>query len=130
MSVAARKTSVLVVEDDAELRTHYQSALKAAGYEVAAVEDGLSALRRLEQDVPDAVVLDLGLPRVDGRDVYRELAANPATARVPIVVVTGTSLTDAEMKEFSCVFRKPIHAEALIHEIEKCVRKVGSRLLT
>ena len=108
----------------------YQSALKAAGYQVVAVDDGLAALRHLEEGVPDAVVLDLGLPRVGGRDVYRELTANPATAHLPIIIVTGSTLTDREAREFSCVFRKPLHAEALIHEIEKCVRNAGSRLLT
>jgi CheY-like chemotaxis protein len=103
--------------------------LKAAGYEVVAVDDGLTALHHLAEAVPDAVVLDLDLPRVAGRDVYRELAANPATAHVPVIVVTGTHLTDAELREFSCVLRKPIHAEALIQQVEQCVRDGGSRLL-
>ena len=129
MPAVARKTSILVVEDDAELRAHYQLALKAAGYHVVAVDDGLAALRHLEEGVPDAVVLDLGLPRVGGRDVYRELTANPATAHLPIIIVTGSTLTEREAEEFSCVLRKPLHAEALIHEIEKCVRNAGSRLL-
>ena len=130
MPALARKTSILVVEDDSDLRTMYRSALKAAGYEVIAVDDGVAALRHLDAEVPDAVVLDLGLPQLDGRDVYRELAANPATAHVPIIIVTGTTLTDRDVHEFSCVLRKPLHVEALIHEIEKCVRNAGSRLLS
>src|SRR5688572_32570017 len=122
MPRTAQKISILVVEDDPELRALYRLELKAAGYDVVAVDDGLAALRHLAEGVPNAVVLDLDLPRVGGRDVYRELAANPATAHVPIIVVTGTHLTEAEVKEFSCVLRKPIHTEALIHEVEKCVR--------
>jgi DNA-binding response OmpR family regulator len=119
---------VLVVEDDHQLRTHYRSALKAAGYEVIAVEDGLTALQHVELTPPDAVVLDLGLPRLDGRDVYRELTSNPGTSRIPVVIVTGQPLSDRDLMEFSCVLHKPLHAEALIQQIEQCVRSRGTRL--
>ena len=104
-----RKTTVLVVEDDPELRTLYHGAIRAAGYAVVAVEDGLDALRRIEQHVPDIVVLDLELPRLRGRDVYRELTGNAKTAKIPIVVVTGSSLSDDDQREFSCVLQKPVH---------------------
>jgi DNA-binding response OmpR family regulator len=127
--VVRKPITVLVVEDDPELRALYRSALKAAGYQVVAVDDGLAALRHLESEVPDAVVLDLGLPLLDGGDVYRELAARPATAHLPVIVVTGRTLTDRDSKEFACVLRKPLHVEALIYEIEQCVRHASSRLL-
>ena len=53
-----------------------------------------------------------------------------ATAHLPVIIVTGTALTAQDLAEFSCVLRKPLHTEALIHEIEKCVqRNAGSRLL-
>ena len=94
MFLGSHRTTVLVVEDDQQLRTHYRAALKAAGYEVVAVDDGLTALRQVEQALPDAVVLDLGLPRLHGRDVYRELATNPMTSGIPVVVVTGQPLSD------------------------------------
>jgi CheY-like chemotaxis protein len=113
------------VEDDPELRALYASALEASGYYVIAVGDGLAALLQVDEQVPDAVVLDLNLPRLDGREVYRELTTNPATVHLPIVIVTGSTLTENEEKEFSCVLHKPISAEALIHEIEKRLRKVG-----
>src|SRR4051794_17475935 len=57
---------VLVVEDDQQTREMYRAALMAAGFVVVAVEDGLDALRVLEQRRPSAVVLDLGLPRLAG----------------------------------------------------------------
>jgi CheY-like chemotaxis protein len=72
--------SVLVVEDDPQLRELFKTVLRAAGYAVVAVEDGADALRRLEHAVPSVVVLDLALPRVDGRDVHRELKSRPDTA--------------------------------------------------
>jgi DNA-binding response OmpR family regulator len=121
------KTTILVVEDDSYLRNAYATALRARGYAVVAVEDGLTALRVVERSTPDAVVLDLALPRLDGRDVYRELAAQPATAGIPVIVVTGSGLTDDDQKRFTCVLQKPVHVHVLIGRIEDCLRKAGNR---
>ena len=122
-----RHTRVLIVEDDAALRGLYRLALRAAGYDVIAVEDGLDALRQVEQVVPNAVVLDLELPRLSGRDVQRELASRADTAAVPVVVVTGTDTRDLDEADFACILRKPIHPEVLVYAIENCLRG-GSRL--
>jgi DNA-binding response OmpR family regulator len=127
LSSVAPKTTILVVEDDPDLRSLYRTALTAAGYAVVAANDGVAALRALENNVPDAVVLDLGLPRLGGRDFHAELASHNRTANVPVVVVTGEHITERDQKQFSCVLRKPVHVEALIYQIENCLRR-GSRL--
>jgi two-component system, cell cycle sensor histidine kinase and response regulator CckA len=118
----SRNSTVLVVEDDPRLREFYRTALTAAGYTVVAVGDGLDALRRIDHRAPQAVVLDLSLPRVNGRDVSRELKARPDTREIPIIVVTGTAMGDLDHQEFACVLRKPVGAEALIDAIERCLR--------
>src|SRR5689334_10193813 len=112
---------ILIVEDDADLRELYRSTLRAAGYFAVAVEDGVDALRYLEMDRADAVVLDLQLPRLGGRDVHRELKAQPQTRHIPIIVVSGTDVSDLRRSEFSCVLRKPITIDRLLAAIEKCV---------
>ena len=117
--------SVLVIEDDAGLRELYRSSLRTAGYSVTAVEDGVSALHILEGHVPDVIVLDLMLPRLGGRDVHRELKSNPATSRVPIVVVTGTDARDLNPTDFIKVLRKPIHLDALVRAVDDAVRGFG-----
>jgi DNA-binding response OmpR family regulator len=111
------------VEDDPQLRDLYRTALRAAGYAVVAVEDGADALRQIEQVVPALVVLDLGLPRLHGRDVHSELKARPATRDVPIVVVTGGDVSDADAKQFACVLRKPCDADRLVEAVEQCLRR-------
>lgn len=113
---------VLVVEDDADLRTLYRTTLRSAGYAVFAVDDGIDALQYVEQKVPAAVVLDLGLPRLDGRDVQRELAARPQTQRIPIVVVTGQT-ADINERDFACVLHKPIEPDALVSAVQKCLKR-------
>ena len=111
---------ILVVEDDPELRSLYRTALRSAGYAVFAVDDGIDALQYVEQVVPAAVVLDLGLPRLDGRDVQKELAAQPHTQNIPIIVVTGQS-ANVDERDFSCVLRKPIEPDSLILAVEACL---------
>src|SRR3954467_12018191 len=99
----------------------YRAALMAAGFVVVAVEDGLDALRVLEQRRPSAVVLDLGLPRLAGIDVAQDIGAQPALQDVPIIVVTGQ---DAELnpQDFACILRKPIDSAQLITAVTTCLR--------
>lgn len=118
---------VLVVEDDPDLRAVYKAALTVAGYAVAAVEDGMDALRYVERQMPAAIVLDLTLPRLNGRDVQRELASFPATCQVPIVVVTGSEASDLDPSQFACVLRKPVDTETLVEQVDRCTRKARGR---
>jgi DNA-binding response OmpR family regulator len=114
--------TVLIVEDDPGLRRLYRVALSVEGFAVVTAEDGLGALRLIDAGRPDAVVLDLGLPRLDGRDVARELTANAATQHIPIVVVTGET-ADLNDADFDCVLRKPVTSDQLIDAIWKCLRE-------
>lgn len=111
---------VLVVEDDADLRSLYRTALRAAGYAVFAVDDGIDALQYVEHTHPAAVILDLGLPRLDGRDVQRELAAHQDTRDIPIIVVTGQT-ADLNESDFACVLRKPIQPQELVAAVQRCL---------
>jgi DNA-binding response OmpR family regulator len=120
---------VLVVEDDPQLRNMYRMALRAAGYAVVAVEDGADALRQIEQALPALVVLDLGLPRLDGRDVHSELKARSDTRNIPVVVVTGADIDGLDTRDFACILRKPCDADRLVVAVEQCLRRAGGGLL-
>jgi DNA-binding response OmpR family regulator len=76
---------VLIVEDDMQIARNLRDYLEVAGFEVTAVGDGSVALASARGDRPDLVVLDLGLPGVDGLDVARELRRSSS---VPIVMLT------------------------------------------
>ena len=101
----------------------YRTVLTLAGYAVIAVEDGVDALRQFEWNEPDAVVLDLGLPRLGGRDVQREMASHRQTQTVPIVVVTGSDTTDLIESDFACIMRKPINPQSLVDAVRRCLNK-------
>lgn len=115
--------SVLIVEDDPPLRELYRTLLREAGYTVVAVEDGLAALHSIEKRRPAAVVLDLVLPRLSGRDVYQELKARPDTCDIPVVVVSGHDVSDLNEAEFASVLRKPLQPENLVAAVENCLRR-------
>jgi CheY-like chemotaxis protein len=97
--------------------------LVAAGYVVVSAEDGIQALRYVEIERPDMVVLDIDLPRLSGRDVHREIVAHAETRDVPIVVVSGAEIGDLKREEFACVLRKPISADTLLETVAECLRR-------
>jgi two-component system response regulator MprA len=80
-------THVLVVEDEPAVRHALQRALILEGYDVSIAEDGRAALQSLALHPPDAVVLDLGLPGLDGLEVCRRLRA--AGDRIPVLMLTA-----------------------------------------
>jgi two-component system response regulator MprA len=92
MEATAQATGrVLVVEDDEEIADVVRRALRQAGHEVRTAGDGVAALSAADEFVPDLVVLDLGLPRLDGVEVARRLRAE---SDVPILILTARTETD------------------------------------
>ncbi len=78
---------ILVVDDDHAVRDALRRALQLADYEVRSAEDGMQALDAIAQEVPDAVVLDVGLPGIDGLEVCRRL--RKLRNRVPVLMLTA-----------------------------------------
>jgi two-component system, OmpR family, response regulator MprA len=86
-----RPGRVLVVEDDEAITDVLRRTLRQEGHEVRASGDGVGALRAAEEFVPDLVILDLGLPGLDGVEVCRRLRAD---SDVPILILTARSDLD------------------------------------
>jgi DNA-binding response OmpR family regulator len=111
--------TVLVVEDDEHFRRLVNLALTFAGFEVREARDGIEALRSVDRDPPDLIVLDLSLPGVDGLAVRQEIAAQAITRDVPVVIVTGTDIT-ANLN-VACVLRKPVDPDDLVRAVKRCL---------
>lgn len=115
-----KRRVVLLVEDDADLRRLFKSALIFEGFAVDDVGDALDALRHIDERRPDIVLLDLGLPGLSGLAVQQEIAGRAFTRHIPVVVVTGS--TEAlDHLDVSCVLRKPVTPERLIATVRKCL---------
>ncbi len=93
---ASGQRSVLIVEDDEDLRSALEMLLDDDGFEVACAEHGAVALRLLESIEPDVILLDLNMPRMDGRQVLGEVKSDEDLRTIPIVVLT-TSNADTDI---------------------------------
>ena len=82
------KGCILVMEDNRSLVRLYESILTRKGYDVLSAYDGEEGLRRAISDKPDLIILDIIMPKVNGDEVYRHLQSNPATAKIPVLMLT------------------------------------------
>jgi DNA-binding response OmpR family regulator len=88
----------LVIEDDRDLATLFAIALRMAGVETEIFYAGDTALARLAVLVPDLVVLDLHVPRTAGKDILRQIRADPRLSETRVVVVTGDPLAAEDIQ--------------------------------
>src|SRR5437762_9498264 len=85
-------TARVLVVDDVELNVKLLEAkLSSEYFEVIAADNGPTALELAESELPDIILLDIMMPRMDGFEVCRRLKANPRTADIPVVMVTALS---------------------------------------
>ncbi|HEX2029409.1 MAG TPA: response regulator [Nitriliruptorales bacterium] len=85
----ADRRKVLVVDDEADVRLLCRVNLEFEGYEVLEARDGVEAMQVLEDEPPDVVLLDVMMPRMDGWQVLAAIKRDPATADIPVVMLTA-----------------------------------------
>jgi two-component system, cell cycle response regulator DivK len=114
---------VLVVEDYQDAREMYAAYLQFAGYEVAEAADGVEAIAKARELLPDIILMDLALPRMDGWEATRRLKSDAGTQHIPVVALTGHALAGhAEgAREAGCdaFVTKPCLPDALVEEIKR-----------
>ncbi len=124
MSDISRPPRVLVVEDDEEIAQALQRSLRMEGYEVRVASDGVRALDDAHAFLPDLVVLDLGLPRLDGIDVAKTLRENDD---VPILMLTARDALDARVEGLDAgaddYLVKPFERQELLARLRALLRR-------
>jgi putative two-component system response regulator len=114
---ASRRTRILVADDTDSIRALFQKLLSADGHEVITAEDGLAALDAAQRHRPDVVLLDVGMPGLDGIEVCRRLKSDPASRLTPVVLVTGLSDLSDRIKGIEAgaddFLSKPVHPHEL-----------------
>jgi len=80
---------ILAVDDERHIVRLIQVNLERAGYQVVTAFDGADALKKVDADKPDLVVLDVMMPRMDGFEVLKRLQANPETREIPVIMLTA-----------------------------------------
>ncbi|HEY3377017.1 MAG TPA: response regulator [Armatimonadota bacterium] len=80
---------ILAVDDERHIVRLIQVNLERAGYEVVTAYDGREALKKIEEEQPDMVVLDVMMPYMDGLETLKQIRANPLTRNLPVIMLTA-----------------------------------------
>ena len=124
---------VLVVEDYQDAREMYAAYLQFSGFRVAEATNGLEAIELANALVPDIILMDLALPKMDGWEATRRLKAEEATRHIPVVALTGHALAGHAdgAREAGCdsFVTKPCLPDELVAEIRRMLaaRPAGPR---
>jgi CheY-like chemotaxis protein len=108
---AVTPTSILVVDDDASIRTSLRRLLQALGYEAVGAANAGEALQKAGEMVPDLIIMDLHLAQESGLDTARAIKSVAALKRIPIIAMTSSSIDNEELRSvFQRILRKPFAA--------------------
>ena len=118
---------ILVVDDNAVNRRLLQVLLLSRGYEVCEAEDASAAFATVAETLPDAILMDLRLPGMDGLAAIRKLKADPATRDIPVVAVTSYAMKGDEEKarEAGCCayVTKPVDKILFLETVANVLRQ-------
>jgi Tfp pilus assembly pilus retraction ATPase PilT/CheY-like chemotaxis protein len=121
------RQTILLVEDEDQLRGALRDLLEREGFVVIEARDGVQALDEMDRGAPDALVLDLNLPRLDGYQVLTHMRARATTAGIPVLVLTARGDEDSEVKVFESgandFITKPFRPRALSARLKALLAK-------
>ena len=128
--MAAAKPTVLVVEDEAALATMLRYNLEKQGFRVEEAVDGQEALVRLQESVPDIVLLDWMLPAMSGIEVCRQIRRRAATRDLPVIMVTARAEDGDAVRGLNTgaddYITKPFSMDALLARMRALLRRAGA----
>ena len=116
---------LLLVEDNEDNRVIYSTVLRHLGYEVVEAQDGVQAVDLARSELPDLILMDISIPRMDGWEATRVLRSDPKTREIPIVALTAHALADdrerASEVGFSSYLAKPIEPKVVVAEVRRLI---------
>ena len=126
-----KKTTIVIVEDEADLVEVIRINLQAEGYQLLSFADGDSGLRGIREAQPDLVLLDIMLPELDGIEVCRQLKSDKRTESIPVVMLTAKGTESDAVLGLGIgaddYVRKPFRIAELIARIKAVLRRTDGR---
>ena len=117
-----KNKSILVVDDSATVRKLVSGKLEKCGLEVICAVDGMDALEKINENIPDLILLDITMPRMDGYQVCKLIRGNEATKDVPVVMISGKDgffdKVRGRMAGTTGYITKPFGPETLMKTVE------------
>ena len=120
----SQNRSVLVVDDEPTARTMLRLILIRAGFEVLEAQDGLEALAEVQRQVPDAMILDIMMPGIDGFEVCRILRDEERTVALPIIMLSARADADSVNRGLQLGATKYLTKPVMPDELTRHVREV------
>ena len=93
---------ILIVDDEPDILKFLTKLLSSQGYLVVTATNGLEALEKVEEEKPDAIILDVLMPGLDGWETLKRLKENEATGNIPVIMLTSQSKDQDIMKGYGC----------------------------
>jgi two-component system, cell cycle response regulator DivK len=129
-TAASLSVSVLIVDDSADTREMYECALASAGFRVLHADNGADGLSRAAEALPDVIVTDLSIPRIDGFELLARIQTDPGTQRIPVIVLSGRTDADASQRAIeagaAAFLLKPCSPESLVDEVRRALSASGA----
>ena len=123
--------TVLIAEDNPTNRELLRELLEMRGYIVSEACNGQEALAMVEQATPDILLLDIGMPLLDGFAVVRKLRENPRFTSLPVVAVTAYAMQGDREKimdsGFDGYLSKPVNSSSLVQELDRLLTHPNAR---
>ncbi|WCM18336.1 response regulator [Paraburkholderia bryophila] len=110
--------TILLVDDNSDLRHVFQFVLEEQGYRVLTASDGKEALEKAVAHLPDAIVTDWHMPELDGGELCRRVRAHAVLARMPIALISARDPPVGEPPLWALFLRKPVDVQTLIQAAE------------
>ena len=132
MSLVSERSLVLLVEDDRDGRLLFAEWLLSAGFRVEQAHNGLQALERARDLLPDAILTDLNIPGIDGYELTRRLKSDPRTSSIPVLAVTGYAPftqdpARADRAGCAVVLLKPCDPDVLVQTLTALITEARGR---
>lgn len=119
------RPKVLIAEDDPSVRMTLEFVLEDEGFYVLMAEDGIEALRIAGEELPDVILLDQIMPKMDGRRVFSALRAEDSTKRIPVLILTGMSRGAEGDWPGAHFVGKPFSPDELVRMIREVLKQAG-----
>lgn len=116
---------VMVVDDDEDMQELLQAALEIEDYEVVTAENGITALEKLEAGIPDLILLDLMMPRMDGYTFAQELNKRGLQSSIPIIVLSADVNAGQRVQQMGAesYITKPFDLMYLLGQVSRCIQQ-------
>ncbi|MBL9215244.1 MAG: response regulator [Opitutaceae bacterium] len=118
---------ILLVEDNEMNRDMLSRRLEKRGYTLAIAVDGAAGVAMAKSEAPDLILMDMSLPVIDGWDATKQIKADPATAKVPIIALTAHAMDSDRQKALAAgcddFDTKPVELARLLVKIEELLKK-------